>query len=118
MKFAKTNHQAERCSLMDILPIFCDIDDFCLLFEPRWQQRLLSDVPRQRQRATTLCLSEVMTIIVLFHSSGYRNFKTFYTQHVLKHLAWAFPRLIVSRSSFGTYSRGTILQPDLYLSLN
>ena len=26
---------------MNILPIFCDVDDFCLLFEPRWHQRLL-----------------------------------------------------------------------------
>jgi hypothetical protein len=25
---------------MNILPIFCDVDDFCLLFEPRWHQRL------------------------------------------------------------------------------
>jgi hypothetical protein len=40
----------------------------------------LAAMPRQRQRAMTLCLSEVMTIIVLFHSSGYRNFKTFYTE--------------------------------------
>ena len=79
---------------MNILPIFCDIDDFSLLFEPLWQQRLLADVPRQRQRATTLCLSEVMTIIVLFHSSGYRNFKTFYTQQVLQQMTWAFPRLV------------------------
>jgi hypothetical protein len=94
MKFAKTKHQAERDSLMDILPLFCDIDDFCLLFEPRWRERLLADVPRQRQRASTLCLSEVMTIIVLFHSSGYRNFKTFYTQHVLKYMAGSFPRLV------------------------
>ena len=58
---------------MDILPLFCDIDDFCLLFEPRWQARLLDT--RQRHRTSTLCLSEVMTIIVLFHSSSYRNFK-------------------------------------------
>ena len=58
---------------MDILPLFCDIDDFCLLFAPHWQARLLDT--RQRQRASTLCLSEVMTIIVLFHASSYRDFQ-------------------------------------------
>ncbi len=58
---------------MDILTVFCDIDDFCLLFEPHWRKRLSADVPGQRQRATRLWLSEVMTIIVLFHWSGYRN---------------------------------------------
>jgi hypothetical protein len=77
---------------MDILALFCDIDDFCLLFEPHWQARLLDT--RQRQRASTLCLSEVMTIIVLFHASSYRNFKAYYTEQVCKHYAGAFPRLV------------------------
>jgi hypothetical protein len=31
---------------MDILPVFCDIDDFCLLFEPLWRTRLLAAAPR------------------------------------------------------------------------
>jgi hypothetical protein len=95
---------------MDILPTFCDIDDFCLLFEPLWRKRLLAAMPRQRQRAMTLCLSEVMTIIVLFHSSGYRNFKTFYTQHVLKPLAGAFPRLV-------SYNRFVELMPSALVPL-
>jgi hypothetical protein len=95
---------------MDILPVFCDIDDFCLLFEPLWRTRLLADVPRQRQRSMTLCLSEVMTIIVLFHSSGYRNFKTYYTQHVLKHMAGAFPKLV-------SYNRFVELMPSALVPL-
>jgi hypothetical protein len=77
---------------VDILPLFCDIDDFCLLFEPLWRARLLET--RQRNRPATLCLSEVMTIIVLFHASSYRNFKAYYLEQVLKHYTWAFPRLV------------------------
>ena len=77
---------------MDILALFCDIDDFCLLFEPQWRKQLLET--RQRDRTSTLCLSEVMTIIVLFHASSYRTFKAYYTGHVLKHMAWAFPHLV------------------------
>lgn len=57
-----------------MLPLFCDIDDFCQFFEPLWKQRLLSAGARQRDRAPRLCLSEVMTIIVLCHASSYRNF--------------------------------------------
>ena len=78
---------------MDILPLFCDIDDFCLLFEPLWKRKLLA-AGRRRDRASALCLSEVMTIIVLFHASSYRNFKAYYTEQVLKQYVWAFPRLV------------------------
>jgi hypothetical protein len=77
---------------MDILPVFCDIDDFCQFFEPRWKRRLLSSGAHHRNRAGCLCLSEVMTIIVLFHTSNYRNFKAYYTEQVMKHYAGAFPR--------------------------
>ena len=93
---------------MDILPLFCDIDDFCLLFEPLWQARLLGT--RQRNRPSTLCLSEVMTIIVLFHASGYRNFKAFYTEQVLKQYAGAFPRLV-------SYGRFVELMPGALVPL-
>jgi hypothetical protein len=95
---------------MDILAVFCDIDDFCLFFEPLWQQRLLSHEPRQRRRASTLCLSEVMTIIVLFHTSSYRNFKSYYTEQVMKQLVWAFPRL-------PSYNRFVELMPSALVPL-
>jgi hypothetical protein len=93
---------------MDILPIFCDIDDFCLLFEPHWRKQLLET--RQRNRSSSLCLSEVMTIIVLFHQSSYRNFKSFYTEHVFKHLWWAFPSLV-------SYNRFVELMPSALVPL-
>jgi hypothetical protein len=93
---------------VDILPLFCDIDDFCLLFEPCWNERLLNT--RQRNRPSTLCLSEVMTIIVLFHASSYRNFKAYYTEQVLKQYAGAFPRLV-------SYNRFVELMPSALVPL-
>lgn len=93
---------------MDILPLFCDIDDFCLLFEPLWQHRLLET--RQRRRPSSLCLSEVMTIITLFHASSYRNFKAYYTEQVLKQYVWAFPRLV-------SYQRFVALMPSALVPL-
>ncbi|HYH85052.1 MAG TPA: IS982 family transposase [Pyrinomonadaceae bacterium] len=95
---------------MDILPLFCDIDDFCQFFEPRWKKRLLSSGARQRDCAARLCLSEVMTIIVLFHASSYRNFKAYYTEHVMKQYAGAFPRLT-------SYSRFVELMPAALVPL-
>ena len=76
---------------MDMLPLFAEIDDFCWLFEPAYRQHLLSDGALQRLRPARLATSEVMTILVLFHQSGYRNCKTFYLQHVLPYLSRAFP---------------------------
>jgi hypothetical protein len=93
---------------MDILALFCDIDDFCLLFEPYWQARLLD--MRQRHRTSTLCLSEVMTIITLFHASSYRNFKAYDTGHVMKHYGGAFPRLV-------SYNRFVELMPSALVPL-
>jgi hypothetical protein len=93
---------------MDILALFCDIDDFCLLFEPLWERKLLET--RQRQRASALCLSEVMTIITLFHASSYRNFKAYYTEHVQRSLVWAFPRLV-------SYQRFVELMPSALVPL-
>jgi hypothetical protein len=95
---------------MDIPPVFCDIDDFCLLFEPRWHERLPMTGARQRHRASTLSLSEVMTIIGLFHTSGYRDFKAFYTLHVERHLSSAFPKLV-------SYNRFVELQRDAFIPL-
>jgi hypothetical protein len=79
---------------MDIIRLFCDVDDFCGVFEPLWHQHLLAVGLRRRRRATTLVLSEVMTIAIAFHQSGYRTFKDFYTRHVTPHWRWAFPALV------------------------
>lgn len=95
---------------MDILPLFCDIDDFCQVFEPLWKQRLLTSGERRRDRAGWLCLSEVMTIITLFHSSSYRNFKAYYTEHIMKYYAGAFPRLV-------SYQRFVELMPAALVPL-
>ncbi len=99
---------------MDILPVFCDIDDFCLLFEPAWRHQQLAAAPRRRHRAASLALSEVMTIIVLFHASGYRNFKTFYTEYVCRHLIWAFPKL-TSYNRFVELKRSALVPLCCYL---
>lgn len=90
---------------MDIVTLFCDIDDFCLFFEPAWRWRLLAGGALRRRKPGALALSEVMTILVLFHLSGYRNFKAFYTEQVMKQWAGAFPRLV-------SYQRFVELQRD------
>ena len=61
---------------MTLLELFCDIDDFCLWFVPAWESRMLPPADRKiRRRPGQLCVSEIMTILVLFHRSHYRTFK-------------------------------------------
>jgi hypothetical protein len=77
---------------MDILSVFCDIDDFCSRFEPAWRQQLVASGAK-RHRASSLALSEVMTILVLFPGLHYRTFKPFYLHYVRIHLHADFPGL-------------------------
>src|SRR5712692_7241894 len=79
---------------MDILRRFYDCDEFCQEFVPYLQARQVAQGRGPRQRETTLSLSEVMTILILFQASGFRNFKTFYLHHVCQHLTRAFPHLV------------------------
>ena len=55
-----------------------------------------------------------MTIITLFHASSYRNFKAYYTEQVLQHYLWAFPRL-VSCQRFVELMPGTLVPLCGYL---
>ena len=99
---------------MDILPLFFEIDEFCQVFEPLWRKRLLADGLRKRHRRRRLSLSEVMTILVLFHQSGYRNLKQFYLEFVCVHLTAEFPAL-VSYNRFVEFQRDALLPLSAYL---
>jgi hypothetical protein len=79
---------------MDIVALFYDLDKFAVGFEPALRRHLLADGKPHRDRPGRMHLSEVMTILVLFHDSGYRTFKHFYQRHVNVHLRAEFPRLV------------------------
>lgn len=78
---------------MDIVALFYALDKFAAAFEAAMRRGRVSDGKRRRNRPCGLHLSEVMTILVLFHDSGYRVFKHFYLRHVLLRLRSEFPRL-------------------------
>lgn len=95
---------------MSRLAVFCEIDDFCLAFEPKFNQQLLSDGSRKRIKSSKMSRSEVMTILVLFHQSGFRDLKTFYTKMVARHWHKDFPDLL-------SYNRFVELQRDTLILL-
>lgn len=79
---------------MSLLELFCHIDDFCVLFLRQLRKNSLPDTKRRRNRRRSLSLSEVMTILIRFHSSGFRTFKDFYIKHVSVYMRAEFPGLI------------------------
>lgn len=100
---------------MTRLQIFCEIDDFCLWFVPVWESRMLPPADRKlRRRDAQLCLSEVMTILVVFHRSNYRTFKHFYQEYVEVVLRDDFPTL-VSYNRFIEFVPGAFVPLCAYL---
>lgn len=94
--------------------LFCCVDDFCQVFEVQWQRQLLSHGLQQRNRPRSLCLSEMMTILIGFHQSSYRNFKAYYQQKVQQEWQEAFPGL-VSYQRFVEWMPSTLLPLCAYL---
>lgn len=97
---------------MSILELFCDVDDFCKLMS-RYEVPLQLGSPKRGPKPS-LALSEIMTIIIHFHQSHYRDFKAYYIQHVLPHLQAEFPGL-VSYNRFVELMPTTVLPLCLYL---
>lgn len=97
-----------------LLVLFCDVDDFCSEFLPVWNQHLLASGQKQRQRARSLSISEIMTILIAFHQSYYRNFKAYYCQQVLRNWRCEFPGL-VSYNRFVEYIPSVLIPLIMYL---
>ena len=54
------------------------MNDFSRRFEPAWERRQLTSGAQKRLRGGALSLSELMTLVVLFHQLRFRQFKRFY----------------------------------------
>jgi hypothetical protein len=84
----------EKMMLAPIVEIFCDIDDFCKHWLQGANDKMLPNPQRKRQRQCRLSVSEIMTIMLLFHLSHYRTFKDYYRECVEQELRDYFPKLV------------------------
>jgi hypothetical protein len=94
---------------MDILTVFCQIDDFCQTFEPKFNQLLLAEGKKKRNKSSKMAISEVMTILVMFHQSGFRNLKTFYQEKIGQYHRGDFPNLLSYNRFVELQAKATIL---------
>ena len=92
-----------------ITALICCIDDFIKVFEDSERKQLIS-TGRRRLRSGKFSLSEMLFIMVLFHVSSFKNFKTF----------WHFGTNQNYRDCFGdlpSYGRFVTFMPKLMLPL-
>ena len=67
-----------------VTKIYCIADDFCKKYELEFNKKALSlskpspNAPKTRNRKGRMSDAEMITILVLFHSNTFRNFKHFY----------------------------------------
>ena len=99
---------------MFIVELFCHIDDFCKTFISDWESKLIEGGEKKRRRQRQLSISEIMTILVAFHSSGFRTFKHFYS-FLLTHHRDLFPSL-VGYTRFISYIPSVIVPLTAYLN--
>lgn len=90
--------------------LFCDIDDFCQVFLPVWEQQRLENGIKYRKRPRSLSHSKVMTLLVHFDQIGFRTFKHFYQKYAAAHLKSYFPKL-------PSYQRFVEYIPDILIPL-
>lgn len=72
----------------NITDFFYLIDEFCFEFDRTIKSHTLGNAPRRKPE---MSISEVITLMVLFHQGGYRNMKHFYLCYVGKHMSDLFP---------------------------
>ncbi len=94
-----------------LVELFTDFDDFCKFFVPEWRSYQLKQGQIKRERACQMSMSEIMTVIVLFHMSHHRDFKNFYIGYVARFHKKDFPNLL-------SYTRFLELMPRAVVPLS
>ncbi len=82
-----------------LVHMFCQIDDFCKELD-QYTEHLLPEGQQTKKRGPkqSLSLSEIMTILMMFHHVRFRDFKTYYQYYVKRFWQREF-------SDFPSYSR-------------
>ena len=93
-----------------VIEIFCKIDDLMIIFKNFEAKNCLFNSNQNPTRKPQLADSEIITILTLYHQSGYKTFKDFYTRFALKALKPFFPKIV-------SYSRFLTLMKRVFMSI-
>ena len=95
---------------MSLLELFCNVDDYCQEYQQWISKKAVANAKKKPGPKPKMSQSEIMTIVILFHQSGFRNFKHYYTSYVAKYLSQEFPKLL-------SYNRFLELMQEVILPL-
>jgi hypothetical protein len=93
--------------MLDITKLFCSVDDFWKSFNSKINKTFIGKP--SRGPTCGISMSEIMTIMILFHQSNFRTFKYFYFYLLSNHIK-EFPKL-------PSYSRFVYLQKTAFVPL-
>lgn len=94
-----------------VTEIFCLVDEFTANFHNSTKAFILGNPSK---RPPTMSSSEVISIIILFHLSGFRCFKHFYIFYVQKHMLDDYPKT-VSYNRFTELMQSNILPLAMFM---
>ena len=94
-----------------VTEIYCMADDFCKEFTLQQEKYMIKDMKTMhRNKPNRMSDAEIMVILILFHSGGFRCFKHYYKEYVCKHLKHLFPRQV-------SYNRFVELEKEVLLPM-
>ena len=94
-----------------VTEIYCMADDFCKEFTLQQEKYMIKDMKTMhRNKPNRMSDAEIMIILILFHSGGFRCFKHYYKEYVCKHLKHLFPRQV-------SYNRFVELEKEVLLPM-
>ena len=94
-----------------VTEIYCMADDFCKEFTFQQEKYMIKDKKaNHRNNPNHISDAEIMVILILFHSGGFRSFKHYYKEYVCKHLKHLFPRQV-------SYNRFVELEKEVLLPM-
>jgi Transposase DDE domain len=93
-----------------LVETFCEVDDFCQAFVPQWEAYLIGTGAAPRGPEPGLCVSEIITILLMLHGSRCKYLKSFYQGVMGDVLRQYFPHM-------PCYERFVTLQKSVFMPL-
>jgi hypothetical protein len=94
-----------------VTEIFYLVDEFCINFKAGIGSKLIGNPPKRKPRMSD---SEVITIMILFHTGGFRDMKHFFMFYVKQHLQNEFPET-VSYNRFTELMQSAVFPMTIFL---